>query len=538
MVWPPPTFPPTQPEGSGPSGQRAGPSQPGGQQLVETMVSHGAPREDVTGWHTRPDRLMGAIVGDRYRLMEFLGRGSLTAAYSGTCQLSGKPVVVKVLPCASSPRDDRFFWQVRKAVALAHFEHEAVRSIVDFGLAPWGDVFLVRNYCEGLPLRALIVQGSLPEQRTLSVLEEIAMALSAAHRQEVPHGRLKPENVIFDESAPLGRQVRLVDAGLGQLQGSFEQSADEARRMELRTRLYLPAGVEPRSAPEADRDTYALGVIGFEMLAGQPPFPFGERELLSRERPPPFELDQVVPHARIGRPLSHLIRGLLTPGSEQASWTADQLADWLRGYREHQAHAAEAAMAQVTAGLAHREDEVTRQVPAASELPPPPDGSLSQPPPIEAFQERPQFQMDEPPVSVVEEAGDRWGGPHEPPLSGGDRWGGPHEPPPSGGDRWGGPHEPPPSDGPPSPDSTQRPSLRPPPLAPPPGGGPARAAAPSAPPPSPFGAASGTYPPPSVQLAPVALAVDDNPYDPPPPPASLLQRLLQLLGRGKQPKDF
>src|SRR5688572_20803060 len=235
---------------------------------VSVMAATATPRD----WLSRPEGLIGCVLGSRYRITSLLGRGPMGIACEGESS-RGRQVTLKLLPRAPELPVEHFAWQVRQALALAHFDHPNVAPISDFGPLDDGSAFVSRARVPGVTLRTILRQGGVPIGRALDIGRQIVSALATAHAQDITHGRLKPENVIVQGGARGGDMIKVVDFGMAGLPVNLRAVApeeNEARRLALRTRLYLPGEVLAPSAV----DVYSIGVLLFEMIAGQPPFVF------------------------------------------------------------------------------------------------------------------------------------------------------------------------------------------------------------------------------------------------------------------------
>jgi len=279
MVWPPPKIQAT-PEGEAP---REGKGEPG-REPPEVTGAYGAsagalPSALPPDWLQHPEKLVGAVLGGRYRITGLLGRGPMGFAVEAESS-RGRQVTLKLLPRPPELSVERFAWLVREALALAHFDHENVVASTDFGALEGGGAFVSRARVPGVPLRTLLRQGPLPLRRALDLARQIALALAAGHDQDIPHGRLKPENILVQSGVQSADLVKVVDFGIARLPVDVRAIVGgeaEVRRLALRTRIYLPnphlPGVEALP-PSAAVDVYSLAAVLFEMIAGQPPFVF------------------------------------------------------------------------------------------------------------------------------------------------------------------------------------------------------------------------------------------------------------------------
>jgi serine/threonine-protein kinase len=336
---------------------------------VSVMAATSTPHD----WLERPEGLVGSVLGSRYRITSFIGRGPMGIACEGESS-RGRQVTLKLMPRAPELPLEHFAWQVRQALALAHFDHPNVAPFSDFGALDDGSAFVSRPRTPGVTLRTILRQGGLPMRRALSITRELASALSAAHAQDISHGRLKPENVIVHGGSQPGDLVKIVDFGMASLPVNLRAvapSENEARRLALRTRIYLPpnaAGSNPRI------DVYALGVMLFEMISGQPPFVL-EAMPPAGPQMPPLSFAQVNPTLSVPPSVNELVLGLLHPQAAEHGLNAAQAVQMLDALLGRPSVAAP--------------DPVTSQMPSA---PPPrkkreprPETPTVAPPDIQAF---------------------------------------------------------------------------------------------------------------------------------------------------------
>lgn len=275
-------------------------------------------------WLTHPEGLVGSVLGGRYRVTSVLGRGPMGIACEGESS-RGRHVTLKLLPRPTDLQVEHFAWQVRQTLALAHFDHPNVSPINDFGALEDGSAFVSRSRVPGATLRTMLRQGPLPVRRALELGRQIALALSAAHSQDIAHGRLKPENILVQTHPNGGDQVKVVDFGMAELPVNVRAVApdeNDARRLLLRTRLYLPNSAAAAASPAID--VYALGVILFEMIAGQPPFAFESIGAAGPEAQP-ITFAQCQPPIHVPAAIGDLVLSLLHPRADLQGITAGHL---------------------------------------------------------------------------------------------------------------------------------------------------------------------------------------------------------------------
>jgi DNA-binding SARP family transcriptional activator/TolB-like protein/tRNA A-37 threonylcarbamoyl transferase component Bud32 len=211
--------------------------------------------------------------GDRYQVVRTLGAGGMATVYLTRDVKHDREVALKVLKpeIAEGLARERFLREIRIAGQL---QHPNIVPLFDSGEAG-GRLFFVMAHIQGETLRErLNREKRLAVAEVEHLLREIAGALGYAHDRGIIHRDIKPENILL-----IDRRAVLTDFGIA-------RAAHVARTPAGRTddtltqpgiSLGTPAYMAPEQAAghrEIDQraDLYALGVLGYEMLAGQPPF--------------------------------------------------------------------------------------------------------------------------------------------------------------------------------------------------------------------------------------------------------------------------
>jgi tRNA A-37 threonylcarbamoyl transferase component Bud32 len=218
----------------------------------------------------------GARAGD-YEIDRFLGAGAMGDVYAGRHPLIGKRVAIKVIKrrLAASPEAASRF--LREARAANQVDHPNVVDVFALGRLDDGRLYLVMDLLDGEPLAARLKRGRVAAADALALLAPIAAALDAAHERGVVHRDLKPDNV-FVSGPPDEPRVHVLDFGIAKLLAGAGGDAPAALTGEG-TWLGTPAYMAPEqwsadgAGPASDR--YALGVIAYQMLAGDVPFRAG-----------------------------------------------------------------------------------------------------------------------------------------------------------------------------------------------------------------------------------------------------------------------
>ena len=218
----------------------------------------------------RPESLVGTTLDGRYRLVAHIASGGMGAIFRAEHVYMRKELALKVLrPDLSSLPDiaERFR---REAEIAASLEHDNIVRVTDFGRSPEGWLFLSMELLEGESLfDRLRRTGSLTPEEAVSVLVQMCRGLEAAHARGVVHRDLKPEN-IFLTARPAGL-IKILDFGIAKLTDP-QIASDTQAGMVVGTPEYLSPEQAMGSAVDGRADVYAVGLIGWRMLAGRHPF--------------------------------------------------------------------------------------------------------------------------------------------------------------------------------------------------------------------------------------------------------------------------
>ena len=213
---------------------------------------------------TTADPLIGTNVA-QYEVVARLGGGGMGIVYSARDTRLGRRVALKFLPPRWSHDESAKQRFIREAQAASATDHRNICTIHDIETAPDGQLFIVMAHYDGVTLKERLEAGPLPVDDAVEIAAQVAEGLAKAHAQGVIHRDIKPGNLILTEDG-----VKILDFGLAKL-------AAESLRLTLEgTTIGTVAYMSPEQArgDEADprSDIWALGVVLYEMLAGQPPF--------------------------------------------------------------------------------------------------------------------------------------------------------------------------------------------------------------------------------------------------------------------------
>lgn len=198
----------------------------------------------------------------KYNIKDIIGKGNLSTVYKGVHRSLNKFVAIKVLKHNMAMNPDfsnKFKNEVRKIVRLNHDNIVKVYDITNL----YRTIFIFMEYIEGDSLNNIL--DRMPQQplnRVIDILLQICSGLAYSHEQGLMHQNLNPTNIFVLPND----QVKLVDFGLAYPKGAIDASLGK-------TVQYMPPEQIAGEHLDERTDIYALGVIAFEMVTGQKPFP-------------------------------------------------------------------------------------------------------------------------------------------------------------------------------------------------------------------------------------------------------------------------
>ena len=220
--------------------------------------------------------LFGEKVGDEvghYVLVEKLGEGGFGSVWKAEQQRPiSRVVALKIIKAGMDTREFLFRFESERQ-ALAMMEHPNIANVLDAGATNTGRPWFAMELVRGLPITRYCDDAKLPVAERLGLFASVCSALGHAHTKGVIHRDIKPSNVLVtvQEGRPV---VKIIDFGIAKsVEGRL---TDHTLVTRVEHFLGTPAYMSPEQAGGLDVDTrsdiYALGVLLYELLVGQPPF--------------------------------------------------------------------------------------------------------------------------------------------------------------------------------------------------------------------------------------------------------------------------
>jgi len=276
----------------------------------------------------------------RYELIEEIGRGAMGVVYRANDPVIGRPVAVKTMRLANAgsglSHDELLARFQTEARAAGRLTHPNIVVVYDAGEQD-GLLYITMELIEGPSLQALIeARQTFPLPRVVRLIEQACAALDFAHQHSIIHRDIKPANLMLTPDDTL----KVTDFGTAKiLQFGAMQTAQI-----IGTPSYMsPEQVKGR-AVDGRSDIFSLGVVLYELLTGQKPFP-GDSvttviyKIVNEDPVPPQQLDPSIPPG-----LAAVVARALAKPVEERFRTCHEFMEALQNYANYRNASAEATM--------------------------------------------------------------------------------------------------------------------------------------------------------------------------------------------------
>src|SRR5712692_1360783 len=236
---------------------------------------------------------LGTVFGNRYEILRQLGQGGMGAVYQARDRELDRLVAMKVIRPELATRPDILHRFKQELILARQVTHRNVIRILDLGQAD-GVKFITMEFIEGQDLKTLLTQkGRLPADEAVRIIQQVCLALEAAHAEGVVHRDLKPQNIMLDNQG----RVWVMDFGIAR---SVELGGMTQTGALVGTPEYMSPEQVRGEHVDARSDLFTLGIIFYELLTGKMPYQadtaMGTMFKRTKERAaPPTQLDPNVP---------------------------------------------------------------------------------------------------------------------------------------------------------------------------------------------------------------------------------------------------
>ena len=270
------------------------------------------------------------MLNGRYELLERIGSGGMSIVYKARDRSLGRIVAIKVMH-ESFTNDKGFLKRFQQeAHSAANLAHPNIVTVHDIGQDEYKH-YIVMEYVEGQTLKEIIrsyEDEPMPVSRALDLIIQICNGIGYAHRANLVHCDVKPQNVLVT----VDDQVKVADFGIARAISNVTQQYKVSQVWG--TPQYFAPEQAAGEPPTPASDVYAIGIILFEMLCGRLPFAAESHTAMALKHlhtPPPLvtEFNPAVPSQ-----LAQIINKLLAKEPAGRYRTAGQLGRILSTYRQ------------------------------------------------------------------------------------------------------------------------------------------------------------------------------------------------------------
>jgi eukaryotic-like serine/threonine-protein kinase len=235
----------------------------------------------------------GTLLGARYEIVQILGQGGMGAVYKAQDLELERVVALKVIRPDLATQPDILARFKQELILARQITHRNVIRIFDLSEAN-GIKFITMEFIEGQDLKALVSEkGRIGFDECVPIIEQVCLALEAAHSEGVVHRDLKPQNIMIDKQG----RASVMDFGIAR---SVEAGGMTMTGMVVGTPEYMSPEQVMGERVDVRSDLFTLGVIMYELFTGAMPYRSdslqGAMFKRTREVPkPPIEIDSTVP---------------------------------------------------------------------------------------------------------------------------------------------------------------------------------------------------------------------------------------------------
>lgn len=244
-----------------------------------------------------------------YTLEEKLGAGGIGVVYRGHHSMLRRPTAIKLLDIEKTT-DETIARFEREVQLTSQLNHPNTVTIYDYGRTAEGLFYYVMEFLDGINLDDLVKQyGPQPEGRVLRILQQVCGSLAEAHGVGLIHRDIKPANIILCQRGGMSDVAKLLDFGLVKALDADREVALTVADSLTGTPLYAsPEGISHPEQVDARSDLYAVGAVGYYLLAGKPVFDGRSIVEVCMHQ---VNTPAAAPSKRLGKPISRDLEAII-----------------------------------------------------------------------------------------------------------------------------------------------------------------------------------------------------------------------------------
>ncbi len=208
---------------------------------------------------------MSDLIAKRYKIISSLGQGGMADVYLAKDGILDREVAIKILRGDMATNPVALLRFQREANASASLTHPNIVEVYDVGEEN-GKHYIVMEYIKGDNLKQLITKrGALSKEEAVDIMKQLVSATACAHKEGIIHRDIKPQNVLMKADGTL----KMADFGIAMAQDAVQLTQTDSVMGSVH---YLAPELARGEVATQQSDIYALGIVLYELLRGEPPF--------------------------------------------------------------------------------------------------------------------------------------------------------------------------------------------------------------------------------------------------------------------------